>query len=70
MRKNEIPSFVFEWLEHCRKNNKQLSYAMHDMFLRDFLLERFGDDDNRVRWLSDPLNQESFAELWLKTKKD
>lgn len=70
MRKKVVPDYIHEWLEHCIERNKKLSYALHDMFLRDFLLERFGDDDPRVRWLSNPINQELFAELWLETKKD
>ncbi|WP_312681949.1 DUF1642 domain-containing protein [Lactococcus taiwanensis] len=60
-----VPEFVGEWLEHCQKNKKSLSYALHDMFLRDFLLERFGDDDSRVRWLSNSSNQDSLARAWL-----
>lgn len=60
-----VPEFVGEWLEHCQKNKKSISYALHDMFLRDFLLERFGDDDSRVRWLSNSSNQDSLARAWL-----
>lgn len=64
-QKVKVPSFVADWIVFCKKKNKSLSYAIHDMFLRNFLLEKFGDDDPRVRWLSDAKNQEVFAEAWL-----
>lgn len=60
-----LPWFVAEWISFCKNKNKKLGYAIHDCFLRDFLLERFGDDDDRVRWLTDYKNQEILARAWL-----
>lgn len=64
-QKPVVPKFVADWISFCKNKNKDLSYAMHDNFLRNFLLERFGDNDNRVRWLTDYKNQEIFARAWL-----
>ena len=64
-REELVPEYIYEWLLWCKKKNKSLSYAMHDMFSRNFLLERFGDNDPRVRWLSDPKHEERFAKVWL-----
>lgn len=64
-RKPVVPKFVAEWISFCKNKNKKLGYAIHDCFLRDFLLERFGDDDDRVRWLTDYKNQEILARAWL-----
>lgn len=64
-QKPVVPKFVADWISFCKNKNKDLSYAMHDNFLRNFLLERFGDNDNRVRWLTDYKNQEIFARACL-----
>ncbi|WP_195943447.1 DUF1642 domain-containing protein [Enterococcus faecium] len=64
-QKPVVPKFVADWISFCKNKNKDLNYAMHDNFLRNFLLERFGDNDNRVRWLTDYKNQEIFARAWL-----
>lgn len=64
-QKPVVPWFVAEWISFCKNKNKKLGYAIHDCFLRDFLLERFGDDDDRVRWLTDYKNQEILARAWL-----
>lgn len=64
-QKPVVPKFVADWISFCKNKNKDLNYAIHDNFLRNFLLERFGDNDNRVRWLTDYKNQEIFARAWL-----
>ncbi|EIB6829873.1 DUF1642 domain-containing protein [Enterococcus faecalis] len=64
-KKVVVPKFVAEWISICKNKNKDLSYAMHAPFLRDFLLERFGDDDSRVRWLQNNDNQNILARAWL-----
>ncbi|EGO8857938.1 DUF3850 domain-containing protein [Enterococcus faecalis] len=64
-KKVVVPKFVAEWISVCKSKNKDLSYAIHAPFLRDFLLERFGDDDSRVRWLQTNDNQNILARAWL-----
>ncbi|WP_445450225.1 DUF1642 domain-containing protein [Enterococcus faecalis] len=64
-KKVVVPKFVAEWITICKNKNKDLSYAIHAPFLRDFLLERFGDDDSRVRWLQTNDNQNILARAWL-----